>query len=560
MNLAPHRWGALCSRTKRETGFERDFMLHMISVDRVLLLLLCLVTLPAADAASPDTPRVKNLILLIGDGMGPQQVGLLTSYAHQAPKSVYGDRPAAIERAMAEGSLALVRTSPPGVLVTDSAAAATQLATGLAAGAEMVGVDVSGEPAETILEKAQQAGKAVGLVTDTRLTHGTPAAFATHRPHRSEENAIANDLIESDIDVLLGGGLRHWIPQQAAKAGSAAYDEIRHLTGGAYSFSSKRKDNRNLLVEARVQGYQLVFNRKQLEQVHTGKVLGLFGSEAMSDALAERAADKSRSEPSLAEMTTKALELLAEHRKGFFLMVEAGQIDWACHNNDTGALLAEMLRMDRTLDVILRWMEGRDDTVLVITADHETGGFGFSYSGSHLPTPRRLEGRAFEGRSHKPDFNFGRPATLDRLHQQQESYFTIFRKFDALEESEQTPARLMEIVNAAMPFPITEADAARILRRGPNRLYVKDHRYLGSPDGPQIDDFSDFYVFGENLRLNLLARTVAADQNVVWATGTHTSTPVLAIAVGPDEAQDSIRGMMHSTDLGKRMQAILLGR
>ena len=118
----------------------------------------------------------------------------------------------------------------------------------------------------------------------------------------------------------------------------------------------------------------------------------------------------------------------------------------------------------------------------------------------------------------------------------------------------------MEIVNAAMPFPITEADAARILRRGPNRLYVKDHRYLGSPDGPQIDDFSDFYVFGENLRLNLLARTVASDQNVVWATGTHTSTPVLAIAVGPAEAQDSIRGMLHSTDLGKRMQAILLGR
>ena len=81
--------------------------------------------------------------------------------------------------------------------------------------------------------------------------------------------------------------------------------------------------------------------------MHTGKVLGLFGSEAMSDALAERVANKSRREPSLAEMTTKALDLLAENRKGFFLMVEAGQIDWACHNNDTGALLAEMLRMEK---------------------------------------------------------------------------------------------------------------------------------------------------------------------------------------------------------------------
>ena len=536
-------------------------MLHHISSRSVGVLVCLLAPLSLAFGEKADrAPQVKNLILLIGDGMGPQQMGLLTSYAHQAPHSVYRDRHTALEQAMDRGSLGLVRTAPPGVLVTDSAAAATQLASGVAAGPEMVGVDASGEPVETILEKAQQAGKAVGLVTDTRLTHGTPAAFATHRPHRSEENSIAADLVASDIDVLLGGGLRHWIPQQAAKADSAAHDEIRHLTSGAYPFSSKRKDNRNLLLEARLKGYQLVFNRKQLAKVDAGKVLGLFGSEAMPDALAERAAGKARSEPSLAEMTTKALDLLVTHPTGFFVMVEAGQIDWACHNNDTGALLAEMLRMDRTLDAILRWMEGRDDTLLVVTADHETGGFGFSYSGSHLPSPRPLEGTAFEGLDHHPDFNFGRPGTLDRLNQQQESYFTIFRKFDALDQDKQTPSRLREIVNSATSFPITETQAEKILRRGPNRLYVKDHRYLGSRDGPQISDFSDFYVFGENLRLNLLARAVAADQNAVWATGTHTSTPVVAIAIGPERAQESFRGMMHGTELGQQMQATLLGR
>ena len=526
----------------------------------LLLVLLVVGAFPCYAGERPEAAQVKNLILLIGDGMGPQQMGLLTAYANQAPHSIYTDRETALEEAMDRGVIGLIRTSPPGVLVTDSAAAATQLASGVAAGAEMVGIDAAGDRVETILEKAQAAGKAVGLVTDTRLTHGTPAAFAAHRPHRSEENAIASDLAASGIDVLLGGGLRNWVPVEAGKDGSAAQDEIQHLTGGAYTFSSKRKDNRNLLLESRLDGYQLVFNREELAKIESGKVLGLFGNESMSDAITKRAVKTVSGEPTLADMTQKALQLLSQREAGFFLMVEAGQIDWACHNNDTGSLLAEMLRMDRSLEVILEWMQDREDTLLVVTADHETGGFGFSYSGSNLPQPKQLEGEAFDGKPHQPDFNFGHPGTLDRLHRQKQSYFSVFRQFDALDKKEQTPARLAAIVNAALPFPITEAQAAAILRRIPNPLYVKDHRYLGGKEVPQIMDYADFYVFGDNLRMNLLARAVAADQNVVWATGTHTSTPVIAVAVGPEHASKPYGKMMHATDLGKQMQSTLLGR
>ena len=529
----------------------------------LLRCLLCFVVSPGLVFASEHPQKktsVKNLILMIGDGMGPQQMGLLTTYARQAPNSQYKDRKTALEQAMDEGIIGLIRTSPPGVLVTDSAAAATQLASGMAAGAEMVGIDASGNRVETILEKAQSADKAVGLVTDTRLTHGTPAAFATHRPHRSEENAIATDLVASDIDVLLGGGLRNWIPQQSGKKSSAAETEIRHLIGDAYAFSSKRKDNRNLLLEARLDGYQLVFDRDALSRVKSGKVLGLFGNEAMSDAITCRTSGDACREPTLAEMTGKALQLLSEGENGFFLMVEAGQIDWACHNNDTGSLLAEMLRMDRALQVILDWMQDREDTLLVVTADHETGGFGFSYSGSNLPTPQILPGAAFKDRTHQPDFNFGRPATLDRLQRQKEGYFSIFRKFDAFEKDEQTPTRLASMINQAMDFRITEDQAEKILRRGPNPLYAKDHRYLGDKESPRVNDYADFYVFGDNVRMNLLARAVAAEQNVVWATGTHTSTPVIAVAVGPEHASQPYGTMMHATDLGKQMQSTLLGR
>jgi alkaline phosphatase len=533
----------------------------------MLFWLLTLALLPACVRAANPAPQgkegqlgVKNLILLIGDGMGPQQIGLLTTYAHQAADSKYRGRQTAIEQAMRDGVLGLVRTAPQEVLVTDSAAAATQLATGIDTGAEMVGIDRAGRPVETILEKARAVGKAVGLVTDTRLTHGTPAAFATHRPHRSEENEIAAQMVAAGVDVLLGAGLRHWIPQQATAVDGAAAAEVRHLTERAYDFSSRRLDNRNLLLEARLDGYQLAFNRRQLQQVKSGKVLGIFGNESLADALAERAAGKDRQEPSLAEMTRKALELLSQRKEGFFLMVEAGQIDWACHNNDAGALLAEMLRMDEALAVILRWMAHREDTLLVVTADHETGAFGFSYSGSDLPAPRKLPGSAFPDTPHAPDFNFGRVEVLDRLDRQKESYYTIFRKFDALPAEQQTPATLRGLVAEAVPFPLTEQQAAAILKRGPNPLYVKNHRYLGNKTSPQIGDFTDFYVFGDNLRMNLLARAVAADQNVVWGTGTHTSTPVVVVAVGPEGATRPFGRMMHATELGQLMQSALLGR
>jgi len=510
--------------------------------------------------SAPTSPAVKNLILLIGDGMGPQQIGLLTTYAHQARQSEYVGRETAIEQAMRAGTMGLVRTAPQDVLVTDSAAAATHLATGVDAGPEMVGLDRHGNPVETILEKARDAGKAVGLVTDTRLTHGTPAAFLAHRPHRSEENEIAVEMLGADADVLLGAGLRYWIPQQATEADSAAADEIKNLTGGAFEFSSRRRDNRNLLLEARLKGYQLAFTDAQMERVHSGKVLGIFGNESFSDALVQRAAGKDFHEPTLYEMTEKALELLSQDKAGFFLMVEAGQIDWACHNNDAGALLQEMLRFDKALSAILQWMESRNDTLLVVTADHETGSFGFSYSGSALPPPKKLPGSAFEDVRHAPDFNFGRPEILDRLYNQKKSYYSVFQKFDALPKEEQTPAKLSELVAANLPFPITEQQAAEILKRGANPLYVKDHRYLGSKTSPQVGDFSDFYVFGDNLRMNLLARAVAADQNIVWGTGTHTSTPVVVVALGPESAVRSFGRMMHATEVGQLMQRALFGR
>jgi alkaline phosphatase len=513
-----------------------------------------------ASFATDRAATVRNVILLIGDGMGPQQLGLLSLYAHHAPNSEVPDRIPAIERMMNEGVVGLVRTEPSEALVADSAAAATQFATGEWSGSEMIGATAQGESARTIVELATQLGKSSGLVTNTRITHATPAAFASHQPHRTMENEIAVDLLEHRLDVVLGGGLRHWVPSGVSDPASAVHAGVLQMTGGVFTATSRREDNRHLLLEAR-SDYQLVFDRFALSQVEQGKLLGLFADSELDDALLERAAQArgDRTQPTLVEMATKALELLDQNPRGFFLMVEGGQIDWAGHNNDAGTLLHEMLRFDATIRAVLEWARGRDDTLVVVTADHETGSFGFSFSGRPLPTPRRLAGRLFAERDFEPDFNFAQAQVLDQLHRQEMSFFNMFRQFDELPSEERTAERLQQMVNASLPFKISLEDAVNILTRQANPMYVEGHPSLGGITSPRIHDFSDFFVFGDNTRMNLLGRAIASQQNVVWGTGTHTSTPVPLAAWGPEAVSRRFSGMLHATEVGQRLQEVLGG-
>jgi alkaline phosphatase len=518
---------------------------------------------PSVNPAATDAtakPQVRNVILMIGDGMGPQQVGLLTLYARHAPHSVVPDRTAAIERVLTEGAVGVMRTDVHGAMVADSAASATQLATGRHIGSEMIGIDYEGNRVENIIEIAHRIGKSAGLVTDTRITHATPAGFVAHQPDRNMENEIAVDMLESKTEVLLGGGLRQFTPQAINDPKSTAYAAMMPMTGGMTPTTSKREDNRNLVLEAR-EHYQLVFDRNALAAVKRGPVLGLFADSEMVDAIQERNTldDPERTQPTLVEMSTKAIELLDQNPKGFFLMVEGGQIDWDCHNNDAGSLLANLLQFDDAVRAVYEWVKGRDDTLLVVTGDHETGGFGFSYAGRPLPAPVDLPGDAFRGIKFAPTFNYAPPELLDKIYAQKKSYFEMFNEFDALPKAERTPERLVEIVNASFEFKITREDAENILARAPNKSYVENHPYLNTPTLPRIRDFDAFYVYGENLRMSLLGRAVADQQHTVWASGTHTSTPVLLGAYGPPEATRQFATMLHSTEVGQRMIALFSG-
>ncbi|EAQ64279.1 alkaline phosphatase [Marinomonas sp. MED121] len=521
----------------------------MNKLSKVFLTTTLAATLPMTSVAA----EIKNVILMIGDGMGPQQVGLLETYAKHAPSSIYKGRTTSLAQLAKEGVIGASLTNPSDAIVVDSACSATQLSTGIYTGSEVIGIDADGNHVETILEKAQRLGKATGLVSDTRLTHATPAAFAAHQPHRSLENEIAVDMLETGVDVMLSGGLRYFIPQSTNDKG-AVYNQLNDMTQGSVYLKSKRKDERNLLLEAQDAGYDLAFNRSQLTAQSGDKLLGLFAYSGMADGTEHRIKKDSaeRTQPSLKEMTEKALSVLEKDEDGFFLMVEGGQIDWAGHANDAGTMLNELVKFDEAVGSVYQWAAGRDDTLIIVTADHETGSFGFSYSSDNLPAAETRSGKAFENRDYKPNFNFGSYNILDALYNQKMSFYSMTSKFGKLDKAEQTPANLVKIVNENSDFKINEAQAKRIMMDKQNPYQTEGHKYLSAKQVPAITDFDAFFPYND--RGNLMGRELATAQNIVWGTGTHTAVPVNVFAWGPASKILPVSSILHHSELGQYMK------
>lgn len=329
---------------------------------------------------SGDENDRRNAIMFIHDGMGPTQVtGARYLKAYRADSDLFplnadpAVTPLHMDRHEAHGTMTVFPEDPNEVVI-DSAAGATSpgavdcagSATGIGAGVKTYNGAIGGirgdndefVPVETILEAARDAGKATGLVTTTRITHATPAAFAAHVPHRTMEDEIAQQYLEdAHVDVLLGSGKAHFDPDQ-------------------------REDGEDLLGLAEEQGYQLVETAEELAAVDQTPVLGLFTEDdSHMDYYLDRQ-NGDTTQPGLVEMTNKALELLSQHEQGFFVMVEAGRVDHAGHKNDP-AILAEQLEGDEAVGACLDFAQ--DDatppTLVVTTADHECGGFSLARDG-----------------------------------------------------------------------------------------------------------------------------------------------------------------------------------
>jgi alkaline phosphatase len=304
--------------------------------------------------------KARNVIFLHGDGMGISHRDLI----RLATKGQDGEL--VMDQLRYAG---LVHTDPddPEEPVTDSAAGATAFASGVRTFNGAVGVDVDGRPVPTLLERAEAAGKATGLVTTAQVTDASPAAFGAHVEDRAQQSEIARQFLDvSKPNVILGGGEDRWLPP--GEPGAYPDNPPKDPTEQSSS------DRGNLITRAQGLGYEYVSDRDALRRSRAPMLLGLFANEEMFEQRAEGQGDIYEPVVPLEEMTSKALGILARDRDGFFLFVEEEGIDEFAHRNNTPKTIAAGEALDRAVDVALRFAATHPRTLLVVAGDHETGG------------------------------------------------------------------------------------------------------------------------------------------------------------------------------------------
>lgn len=307
-----------------------------------------------ADAASPLT---KNVILFVGDGMGTaQRNAIRLATVGLEGKLAMDDMP----------YTGLVHTSST-VPVTDSAAAATAFASGVKTYNGAIGMNADKKKVKTIMEYAKEAGKSTGVVTTSQVTDATGAAFGAHVEDRSKQSDIALQFItESKIDVILGGGEDFWYP-----AGNPG----KFKDEPAEDPSEKSKGTQgNLVNKAKQLGYTYVSSKEELQKTKSGKLLGLFANEEMFQQNPEGEGDIYNPVVSLPDMTKKALDTLSTNKKGFFLMVEEEGTDEFAHANNAKMTIKSGQELDKAVKVAKEFAKKNPDTLVLVLADHETGG------------------------------------------------------------------------------------------------------------------------------------------------------------------------------------------
>jgi alkaline phosphatase len=430
-------------------------------------------------AAPPATAR--NIILLIGDGMGPSQFGAAWLYSTR----VLG-KELKMTEVMQAGRTAYMANDTADAMVTESAAAATQIACGVKVPARAAGMGTDGKtPCKTILEIAKAKGMATGLVTTSGITDATPASFSAHVPHRSDEASVAVQQLKLGVDVLMGGRKQFFLPAQAAGV---------------------RKDGRNLLDEGRAAGYAVAGDAEELKAATGPKILGLFNMGNMAYEI-----DRAQTiEPGLAEMTAKTLDVLSRSPKGFFAMIEGGRIDHASHRNDAAATIRDTLAFDEAVGVALAFAKSHPDTLLIVTADHDTGAMSLI---GHSKTSKEYTGMDLEAIK-------GATASFELIQ-------------GRLGKSPTAP-QVKALVKEATGVQITDDEAKTVAADTIRKLDPANYSY------PYLHSLA--FVLRPYLRVG-------------WGSQTHTASPLYAFGLGP--GSEPLKGFIHNTQLFHIMKAAL---
>lgn len=437
-----------------------------------------MVEKPALSKEQKDKP--KNVILLIGDGMGVGQMEIARLFEHGPNGRLF------IETLP---YTAIVHTSSSNNRVTDSAAGGTALAIGQKTNNGMIGITPNGKNEESILDIFKKDGKKTAVITTNSVTDATPASFTASVNNRwGDQEEIAKQQLSNKVDIIMGGGKKY--------------------------FTHTDKRGIDLIDAYKNSGYTYISTADQLAKTNSDKILGLFGETHLNFQL-DRKYQKTTAEPSLQEMTKKALDVLSKDEKGFFAMVEGGRIDHASHSSDITGIWKETIAFDEVVKYCVEWANKRKDTLVVVAADHETMG---------VSATEAMDIKALKTISASPHF----------MAQQ------LIKKKSSDNYTEKS---IRKVFNDYAAIDLTKEELAQLQT---NQMPKKGQVYREQ----QID-----WKIGTIIANHYHAGILQPQVQQLSSTGGHTSNMIVVFSFGI--GAEEFHGVLDNTDIPKKIASIM---
>ena len=475
--------------------------LSILIATTVLVAGLFAVSATAAPLSGAKGEKAKYVFLFIGDGLGMPQRAAATEFLKDCGK----ERRLVMEAMPVHG---VTSTHAADRFITGSAAAGTAMATGVKTNIGCIGVDPSFRPVATLAERAKGRGYKVGIVSSVSIDHATPAAFYAHEPSRSMYHEIDHALAESDMDFFGGGGMKD--PE------------------GKKSEAPRG----NALAAAKANGFTVADTRREILGLKKGSGKVIAVNPRLPDGKAlPYDMDRNRKDVSLAEFTEKAVELL-DGEAGFFLMVEGGKIDWACHANDAAAAVKDTLAFDDAVAVAVDFAEEHPgETLIVVTGDHECGGLALGFSGTKYATSYSLMNR--QTKSHQAFFD------------------DVFADHPKKKGSFETAMKLVKAHFGLAP------DANGPLALKPFEVAELKRAFDASLRGETLKPgMADYMLYGSYDPFTMqLTHLLNRKAGLGWTTYSHTGVPVLTSASGPGATL--FGGSYDNTDIARKIARVM---
>ena len=463
----------------------------------VILMMLFILGLTSAQA---DT-KPKNIIIMFADGTTSSQYEFgrySSALLRQQPFAV-------TDIVMAKGRYQLMKTESANYFVTDSAAAASAMSIGYKVNNGAISITPDGKLPPTIMKVAKDKGKRIGLLSTAPIYDASPAAFSVHAKSRRDNELIVNQYLELAPEVLMGGGSNYFLPSS--------------FSGG------KRQDGQNVIEAFQAKGYQYIHKPEQLNQTKSSKLLGLFADEDLDYEIDRNKRDT----PSLSQMLKVALEVLNQdskknNNKGFVLFAENENTDSAGHQNDVAALMRDLWAFDDAVKVALDFQKQNPDTLIIVTGDHETGGFAPTYGRKNL-------GPA--GRANYQNVEIEQLKQIERYKISLKEFSEKF-KAKAKQTSNNTELRdyLTTLLQDNFPGLILDDDLReKILSQG------------------QLGPNSNY------LPANILGLAIARQTGFYWGSSGHTPTPITVAAIGP--GAEIFKGFDDNTAFAVKLKKLM---